>query len=84
MRRQYSTSEVAIANGVSNHPTAENLKFGPGEVGNLLIVGAGLGVPESNDACDLILDTLGEVLNSPVVDSCTLTTIIFSAEKASA
>ena len=83
MRGQYSTSKITVADSVANHPTAEDLEFVTRKVGNLLVVGTGLSIAKCDNTCDLILDTLREILNSTMVDSCALTMTTFSLEKKS-
>lgn len=52
---------------------ANDKYFVPWEVGNLAVVLLVLGVTISDNACDLVLDCLREVLNCAVTKSSTLT-----------
>jgi hypothetical protein len=78
MRKQDSRCEVTVTNGVANGPTAKDLELVTGEVGDLLVVTASLGVAKGNNTSDLVLDTGGKILDSTVVDGCTLTVVMIS------
>jgi len=78
MRKQNSPCEVTVTNRVTNEPTAKDLELVAGEVGDLLVVTAVLGVAKGNDTSDLVLDTGRKILDSTVIDCCTLTVVMIS------
>lgn len=72
MRSQDGGAEVAVANGVAGVRGADDLDLVLGEVGDLAVVGAELGVAEGDDAGDLVLLGLGKAFNGAVVDGGSL------------
>lgn len=72
MRSENSTCQVAKTNCVRVGKATEDLELVTGKVGNLLVVRACLCIAESNNACNLILDSSRKVFNCAVVNSCTL------------
>lgn len=73
MGKQDSRSKVTVTDSVADKATAEDLELVLGEVGDLLVVTAGLCVTKGNDTGNLVLDSGREVFNGTVVDSSTLT-----------
>lgn len=68
MRNQNSRTKVAIANSVVRKATAEDLQLVLGEVRDLVVIGALLGVAEGHNACDLVLDCRGQIFDGAVDD----------------
>jgi hypothetical protein len=72
VRSQNSSGEVSIADRVADETATEDLELVLGEVGDLLVVTAPLGVAEGNGCGDLVLDAVCDVLNGTVDDGSTL------------
>lgn len=75
MRGQDGSGEVAVADGVADEAAAEDLVLVAGEVGDLAVVGAPLGVAEADGRGDLVLDAGLDVLDGAVDNSGTLAAI---------
>lgn len=72
MGSQNSACQVPITDCVTNDTTTEDLELVAWEIGDLLIIGTGLRVAESDYASDLVLHAGGKVFDGAVVDGCAL------------
>lgn len=72
MRCQDSGAQVSVADSVARVGGADDLDLVLGEVGDLAVVCAELGVSEGDHSGDLVLLGIGGVLDGAVVDRRTL------------